>query len=106
MKPRSLTQQSQFKGEPMPLTINVGLSKKVGESNYGSRGASVNLELELDSSLAQEPTKPQEKIRQLFGIVRTSLAEELNGGNGQSHASKGNSNGNAAPAAFSPSSLS
>ena len=66
----------------MPLKLNVGASKKVGEANYGSRGASVNLELELDGTLITEPARLQEKIRQLFGLVRTALAEELNGGNG------------------------
>jgi hypothetical protein len=69
----------------MPLKLNVGLNKKIGEANYGSRGASVNVELELDSGLVNEPGKLQERIRQLFGVVRASLAEELNGtsGNGQ-----------------------
>jgi hypothetical protein len=28
------------------MKLNVGLSRKVGEPNYGSRGASVNLELD------------------------------------------------------------
>src|SRR5262249_35828598 len=37
----------------------------------------------LDSSLVTEPGKLQERIRQLFGVVRASLAEELNGGNSQ-----------------------
>lgn len=73
----------------MPLTINVGLNRKVGEPNYGSRGASVHLELELDSSLVNEPPRLQEKIRQLFGMVRASLAEELKGGSG-GQASNGN----------------
>ena len=66
----------------MPLKLNVGLSQKIGEANYGSRGASINLELEVDSSLVSEPAKLQERIRQLFGLVKSSLAEELNGGNG------------------------
>jgi hypothetical protein len=70
----------------MPLKVNVGLSRKVGEANYGSRGASVNVEMELDAGLIGEPAKLQERIRQLFGVVRASLAEELNG-NGQAHAS-------------------
>src|SRR5262245_16975493 len=63
----------------MPLKLNVGASRKVTDNNYGSRGASVNLELEVDASLAAEPGKLQEEIRRLFGLVRASLAEELNG---------------------------
>ena len=89
----------------MPLKLNVGLNKKIGESNYGSRGASVNVELELDGGLVNEPGKLQERIRQLFGLVRTSLAEELNGGNASSQnrpsdrtqATQNPSNGQKAP---------
>jgi len=69
----------------MPLKLNVGLNKKIGEANYGSRGASVNVELELDSGLVTEPGKLQERIRQLFGVVRASLAEELNGNSQRSN---------------------
>lgn len=75
----------------MPMKLNIGLSRKVGEANYGSRGASVNVELEVDGSLAAEPTKLHERIRQLFALVRNSLAEELNGGN---HHAAGAGNGN------------
>lgn len=80
------------------LKLNVGLCKKVGEANYGSRGASVNVELELDSGLVGDAAKLKERIRQLFGVVRASLAEELNG-NGQPSgdtkpAANQNSNGN------------
>jgi len=71
------------KGQYMPLKLNIGLSRKMGEANYGSRGASLNVELEVDSSLVGEPAKLQERIRQLFGLVRTSLTEELNGNNGK-----------------------
>lgn len=79
----------------MPMKVNVGLSQKVGEANYGSRGASVHVELELDSGLVNEPPKLQEKIRQLFTLVRSSLAEELNG-NGHSN---GQTNGGGKPQA-------
>jgi hypothetical protein len=85
----------------MPLKLNVGLSRKVGESNYGSRGASVNVEMELESALVSEPVKLKERIRQLFDVVRSSVTEELNGnghasGSGQPHngsATTGNGNG-------------
>lgn len=88
----------------MPLKLNVGLSRKVGESNYGSRGASVNVEMELESTLVGDPAKLQERIRQLFWIVRASLTEELNGNgaakngneaNGHTHHGEGN--GSSAP---------
>jgi hypothetical protein len=63
----------------MPLKLNLGLNKKVADANYGSRGASVNVELELESALISEPGKLQDRIRQLFNTVRSSLAEELDG---------------------------
>lgn len=63
----------------MPLKLNLGLSKKVGEPHYGSRGASINLEVEIDSALVAEPLKFQERVRRLYRLVRASLAEELNG---------------------------
>lgn len=72
------------------LKLNVGLSRKVADNNYGSRGASVNVELEVESALATEPGKLKERIRQVFGLVRESLVEELNGSsNGQTHGSNG-----------------
>jgi hypothetical protein len=64
----------------MPLKLNVGASRKVTDNNYCSRGASVNLEIDLDTTLVTDPPKLQDKIRHLFRVVRTSLAEELNGG--------------------------
>src|SRR5688572_8790296 len=79
----------------MPLKLNVGLSRKVGEANYGSRGASVNVEMELESTLIGEPQKLRERIRQVFGVVRDSLAEELNGNGG--HAGNGTGTNGAHP---------
>jgi hypothetical protein len=64
----------------MPLKVNVGLSRKVGEANYGSRGASVFIETELDIGLVREPDRLHQRIRQLFQLVRASLHEQLHGG--------------------------
>ena len=96
----------------MPLKVNVGLSRKVGETNYGSRGGSINVEMELDTALVNDPPRLQERIRQLFGLVRASLAEELNGNGKEIHpASNGpspaagdqrSSNGNGPPRQANP----
>ena len=59
------------------LKLNVGLSKKVGLPDYGSRGATVNLELELDSGLATDADRLKERIRQLFALAKASVDEEL-----------------------------
>lgn len=59
------------------LKLNVGFTKKVGEANYGSRGAAVNLELELDSGLVGDADRLKERIRQLFGLAKASVDEEL-----------------------------
>ncbi len=59
------------------LKLNVGFTKKVGEANYGSRGASVNLELEFDSSLVGDSERLRERIKQLFVMAKTAVDEEL-----------------------------
>ena len=91
----------------MPMTLNVGLSKKVGEPDYGSRGASVNLETELDAGLVNDPDRLRDRIRQLFQLARSAVHEELspNGhqhpanGNAGTGPANGNANGNGARAA-------
>ena len=82
------------------LKLNVGFTKKVGEAHYGSRGASVNLELELDSSLVGDTDRLKERIRHLFGLAKASVDEELvqapaNGAakNGQRDSPQTNGNG-------------
>lgn len=81
----------------MPVQINIGLNKKVGEANYGSRGASVNLEVELDSGVVDDPDRLRGQIQKLFGLARQSLDAELhnsgNNGNGHSNGHQGNGNG-------------
>jgi len=59
------------------LKLNVGFNRKSGEANYGSRGASVNLELELDSGLASDPERLKERIRFLFTLAKASVEDEL-----------------------------
>lgn len=61
----------------MPLILNIGHSRKVGEPNYGSRGASVNLQMEVEASVVREPEELQRKIKYLFGLAKTCVDEEL-----------------------------
>ena len=73
----------------MPLTLNVNICKKVGEPDYGSRGASVSLQQELDTTLVQHPQELQAQIQQLFQQARDAVEQELFGRNG--HAVNGGS---------------
>ena len=85
----------------MPLKLNVGLSKKIGLPDYGSLGASTNLELELDAGVIGDPDRLRQQIRHLFGLVKTSIEEELGGqqpvpqnGHGNGHGRDPHANGN------------
>ncbi len=62
----------------MPLRLNIGLSKKIGLPDYGSLGASANLELELDSGAVGDPERLRQHVRHLFGLAKASVEEELN----------------------------
>jgi len=89
----------------MPLTLTVSQSKKIGEPNFGSKGASVTLQIEVDSSLASNPSQLQQQIRELFQQSRAAVEQELFGrdaapaeprngsppanGNGNGHRSNG-----------------
>jgi hypothetical protein len=59
------------------IKLNAGFSRKVGEPNYGSRGASVNVELELESNLISDPQALSRRIQDLFDIARRSVDQEL-----------------------------
>lgn len=63
------------------IKLNVGASRKVSDNHYGSRGGNVNIELELDSTLALDSTKLRDHIRKLFDIANASLSEELQANN-------------------------
>jgi hypothetical protein len=78
----------------MPFKINVGCCRKMGEPNYGSRGASVSFETVLDDTWAANQPKLRQSIRELFELARAALAEELGRPAGQPAPSNGD---NASP---------
>jgi hypothetical protein len=61
----------------MPLKLNIAMSRKVGERNYGSRGATVGLEMEVDSSLVDQPRELHQRIARLFRLAKASVDREL-----------------------------
>lgn len=61
----------------MPLKLNISLSRKVGEANYGSRGATVGLEMEAEASLAHQPDQLYDQIAHFFSLARESVDREL-----------------------------
>jgi len=83
------------------IKLNAGISRKVGEPNYGSRGASVNVELELESAVVNDTDALHEKIRRLFALAKKSVDEELGvsaSASGDGRASSAPVNGDARPA--------
>ncbi len=80
------------------LKLNVGWSRKAGEANFSSRGASVNLELEVEAGLVNQPDELQERLRSLYRLAKAAVDEELNGsGQSNGHHGNGQSNGNGHP---------
>ena len=62
----------------MPMTVKVGLAKKVGQPDFGSLGASCNIELELDGSLLfHDLDGLQEKVRAAYVACRQAVNVEL-----------------------------
>jgi hypothetical protein len=62
----------------MPMKLNVGVSRKVGLPNYGSVGASCNLELELDAALLDRDLDAfHSQIRGAYVAAHQAVHDEL-----------------------------
>jgi hypothetical protein len=62
----------------MPLRLNIGLSKKLGLPDYGSLGASCNVDIELDAALLQtDPEAFQRHARNAYDACGRAVQEEL-----------------------------
>ena len=62
----------------MPLTLNVGLSKKVGLPDYGSLGVSCNVQVELDSTLLQGDLSTfHDKVKRAYLACHQAVSDEL-----------------------------
>src|SRR4051794_4003128 len=64
----------------MPLKLNVGIFKKIGQPGYSSLGASCNVEVELDQSLLFDNFEAfQERVKNAYMACREAVAQELHG---------------------------
>ena len=62
----------------MPLKLNVGVSRKVGLPDYGSVGASCNLEMELDAGLLEKDLDGfHDRIRGAYVAAHQAVHDEL-----------------------------
>lgn len=62
----------------MPLKLNVGLSKKVGLPDYGSLGASCNVEYELGGTIpGTNMDRFYEQVRETFAACSKAVHDEL-----------------------------
>ena len=59
------------------LKLNAGLSRKIGQPDYGSRGAMVNVEIELPADVLKDPDKLRRQVRDCFETLRAAVDEEL-----------------------------
>ena len=62
----------------MPMTLKVGLTRKLGQPDFGSLGASCDVQLELDGALLfANPDELQEKIRSAYAACERAVTAEL-----------------------------
>jgi hypothetical protein len=79
----------------MPMKLNVGVSRKVGMPDYGSVGASCNLEMELDAGLLEKDLDGfHARIRAAYVAAHQAVHDEL----ARLHAPTTNGTGSPSPA--------
>ena len=62
----------------MPLTLNVEISKKIGQRDYGSLGASCHVTVELDQGLLQHDLESLHRhVKNAFVACREAVNHEL-----------------------------
>jgi len=62
----------------MPMKLNVGVSRKVGLPDYGSVGASCNLEMELDAGLLEKDLDGfHARVRGAYVAAHQAVHDEL-----------------------------
>jgi hypothetical protein len=103
----------------MPLSINVGLSRKASR-DYQSTGVSINVTAELDQSLLTKPDDLQSQVANLYAQAESALEQQAtgmsqrepsprseyedrrparsNGNNGHTNGERGYANGSRRPA--------
>jgi hypothetical protein len=59
------------------LKLNTGITRKVGLPDYGSAGASCNLEVELDTSLFHDLEGLHQVVRRAYAACNQAVQDEL-----------------------------
>ena len=59
------------------LKLNVGTNRKIGQPDFGSAGASCNLELELDTGLFQDLDGLQQVVKRAYAACDQAVQDEL-----------------------------